>query len=142
MSAKIKSLISLLFLTFFALNAYAASPMGSWRTIDDQTGQPKSIIRIYTSGGTLNGTVTKLLSGATTKICSACSGNLKNRPIVGMTVMYGLRQSRSNPNEWSGGNIMDPKTGKIYRCSLKVSPDGRSMQVRGYIGISLLGRTQ
>jgi uncharacterized protein (DUF2147 family) len=139
----IKISITCLFILFqMCLAVYAGSPMGYWKTIDDVTGRPKAIIKISGSANYLSGTVVKLLPGAQ-KLCSPdCPGNLKNRPILGMTVMYGLKQSSSNPNEWSGGTIFDPKTGKQYRCMLTVSADGNSMEVRGYIGISLLGRSQ
>lgn len=121
---------------------YAASPMGYWETIDDVTGKPKGIIKISGSANDLSGTVVKLLPGAQ-KLCSPqCPGALKNKPILGMTVMYGLKQNPNNPNEWSGGTIFDPKTGQMYRCKLTVSEDGKTMDVRGYIGISLLGRSQ
>lgn len=143
MSTTIKRVLFSAFVTLqlIAVSAFAASPIGSWKTIDDKTGQVKSIVKIYASSGTLYGRVIKLFPGALT-VCSACSGNLKDKPILGMTVMYGLKQSQSNPNEWTGGNIMDPKTGKVYRCTITVSNDGRTLNVRGYVGISLLGRTQ
>jgi uncharacterized protein (DUF2147 family) len=129
------------FLSIIAVASYAASPIGYWKTIDDVTGNAKSIVKIEGSSSNLSGTVVKLFPGAMT-ICSACSGNLKDKPILGMTVMYGLKQNPDDTNEWSGGMIMDPKTGKIYRCSINVSTDGNKLEVRGYIGISLLGRSQ
>lgn len=137
----LKSVIAFCVLQLFAITCFAASPVGSWKTVDDKTGQVKSIVKISSSGGKLYGTVTKLYPGALT-ICSACSGNLKNKPILGMTVMYGLTQDSPNSNSWSGGRIMDPKSGSVYKCSLTVSADGKSMNVRGYIGVSLFGRSQ
>ena len=139
-----KSALACIILFLFQMSAFAGqapSPFGNWKTIDDKTGQVKSIVKISGTPGYLSATVVKLYPGALT-ICSACSGNLKNKPILGMTVMYGLKQNPSNLSEWSGGTIFDPKTGKVYSCSLKVAPDGRSMVVRGYIGVSLLGRSQ
>lgn len=137
----LKSIIAFCALQLFAISCFAASPIGSWKTIDDKTGQVKSIVKISSSSGMLYGTVTKLYPGALT-ICSACSGNLKDKPILGMTVMYGLKQDGPNSNSWSGGRIMDPKTGSVYKCSLTVSDDGKNLNVRGYIGVSLFGRTQ
>jgi uncharacterized protein (DUF2147 family) len=145
MSLKAKRFFISLFLALqmIAVSAFAAgvSPIGNWKTIDDKTGNAKSIVRISGSSGGISGTVVKLFPGALT-VCSACSGNLKDKPILGMTVMHGLKQDSSNPNEWSGGSIMDPKTGKVYRCTLTVSADGKTMTVRGYVGISLFGRSQ
>lgn len=124
-----------------SISALAASPMGNWKTIDDITGRPKSIVRISGSPSNLTGTVVKLFPGALTT-CTACSGSNKNKPIMGMRVMWGLKQNPKNPNEWTGGSIMDPKTGKVYRCMLTVSPSGSSMVVRGYLGVSMFGRSQ
>jgi uncharacterized protein (DUF2147 family) len=128
-------------LTIIAIPSYAASPLGYWKTIDDVTGNVKSIVKIEGSSSNLTGTVVKLFPGALT-VCSACSGNLKDKQILGMTVMYDLKQNSDDPNEWSGGTIMDPKTGRTYHCSLIVSADGNRLIVRGYIGFSLLGRSQ
>jgi uncharacterized protein (DUF2147 family) len=127
-------------LGMFAVSGFAASPVGSWKTVDDVTGKVKSIVSISGSSD-LSGSVVKLFPGALT-VCSACQGSLKNKPIMGMTIMQGLKQSSSNPNEWTGGTIMDPKSGKTYRCTITVSADGKELNVRGYIGVSLLGRSQ
>lgn len=139
-----KSALACIFIFLFQMSAFASqapSPYGNWKTIDDKTGQVKSIVKISGTPSYLSATVVKLYPGAMT-ICSACNGNLKNKPILGMTVMYGLKQNPSNLSEWSGGTIFDPKTGKVYSCSLKVAADGKTMVVRGYIGISLIGRSQ
>ena len=133
----------LLFLVFqlAAFASYAASPMGYWKTIDDVTGNVKSIVKIYGSPENLSGVVVKLFPGALT-ICTACEGKLKNKPIMGMVVMYRLKQNPNNPNEWSNGSIMDPKTGEVYHCTITVSDDSEKLEVRGYVGISLFGRSQ
>lgn len=141
MVTKLKLFTTFCLLQCVAITCFAASPVGYWKTIDDKTGQAKSILKVSNSGGQLYGTVVKLFPGALT-VCAECSGNLKNKPILGMTVMYGLRQDAPNSNSWSGGKIMDPKTGSVYRCSLSVADDGKTMNVRGYIGVSLFGRTQ
>jgi uncharacterized protein (DUF2147 family) len=141
----VKNFIKLIAITLLAAFSFsvfaAASPVGLWKNIDDVTGRPKGIIKVSGGPNNLTGRIVKLLPGAMT-ICSACSGNLKNKPILGMTVMWGLKQDPSNPTEWSGGSIMDPKNGKTYRCMLTVSPDGRTMEVRGYIGFSAFGTSQ
>lgn len=122
--------------------AFAASPIGYWKTVDDMTHQPKVIIKISGSPNYLSGKIVKLYPGAQ-KFCSSnCPGPLKNKSILGVTVMYGLKQNANNPNEWSGGSILDPKTGQVYRCMVTVSNNGNTLEVRGYVGISLLGRSQ
>jgi uncharacterized protein (DUF2147 family) len=137
------SLLSFFLFIFqtYAFAAQVASPYGYWKTVDDKTGKVKSVVSISGSPSYLSATVVKLYPGALT-VCSACSGNLKNKPILGMTVMYGLKQNPKNLYEWSGGSIFDPKTGKLYNCMLTVSPDGKTMVVRGYVGVSLFGRSQ
>lgn len=134
--------ISLVVATF----SYAASsPIGSWTTIDDVTHKPKSIINIYQSGRAIYGRVVKIYPRPgydQNEVCSACKGSLHNQRIVGMVVMQGLVQDVNNPSEWSGGSILDPLNGKTYRCTIKVSNDNRTLNVRGYVGISMFGRTQ
>jgi uncharacterized protein (DUF2147 family) len=136
----IKTALACLLVTL-AGSSFAASPMGYWKTIDDVTGNAKSIVRITGNATDLTGQVVKLFPGAMT-VCTACKGDLKDKPIQGMTVMYGLKQDASSPNEWSEGTILDPKSGDVYHCKLKVADDGKSMVVRGYVGISAFGRSQ
>jgi uncharacterized protein (DUF2147 family) len=122
--------------------ALAATPVGVWKTIDDETGKERSIVRISEVNGEVQGVVEQLFDfpGDDPKhLCDKCKGERKDKPIVGMTIIWGLKQ---NGKEWSGGEILDPKKGKIYRCKLTPSEDGRQLNVRGFIGVSLIGRTQ
>jgi uncharacterized protein (DUF2147 family) len=137
---KIFKIVAAGVLCILSVASYAASPIGYWKTIDDVTGSVKSIVKI-SGDSNLSGTIVKLFPGALT-VCRACNGNLKDKPILGMTIMTGLKQNPDDTNEWTGGSIMDPKTGKTYHCTLTVSGDGNQLEVRGYIGISLLGRSQ
>jgi len=134
---------------FFLSCAYAdhtrLSPVGYWQTLDDVTGKPNSILHIYQAENILYGKVVKafpLPGQDPSGICKACKGSKHNQRIVGMVIMQGLTQSTSNPAEWSGGEILDPVNGKTYRCSLTVVNKGNTLNARGYIGISLFGRTQ
>jgi uncharacterized protein (DUF2147 family) len=141
MSRKIFALI----LTFFALNAWAAtSPVGTWKTVDDVSGRVRSIVKITESGDhTLMGRILQTfpLPGVKPlKVCSACSGSLHDQPIIGMVILTGLHEGKDN--EWTGGEITDPTNGKTYHCTLKPNEDGSKLDVRGYIGFSLFGRTQ
>ena len=130
------------------LTAYAAianiqeSPVGLWKTIDDVTGQPKSILEITDEAGQLSGRVVKIYQdGDQNKLCTACEGSRHNQRILGMMIMNGLSATK-NLNEWGGGEILDPKSGKIYHCSMQLMDKGMKLKVRGYLGISLFGRSQ
>lgn len=135
------------FLLLPLTNAFAAnnSPLGYWKTIDDVTGKQKSIVKIYESGGALYGQVTRIWPRPgydENEVCSACTGSRHNQKIVGMVIMEGLKQDSSNPSQWTGGTIMDPLNGKFYRCTITLTNNGSQLNVRGYIGISLFGRSQ
>lgn len=116
------------------------SPVGLWETLDDATGKAMSRVEISERGGVLSGRIIQILEpGDPNPLCHACTGDLHERPIVGMTI---LRDLRPTGNRWSGGTILDPGNGKIYRVLLELEEGGRRLKVRGYIGVSLLGRTQ
>lgn len=119
------------------------SPVGFWKTIDDVSGRPKSIIQIWqTDNHILMGKVVKIfpkVGNDQTKLCTACKGNLHNQPIVGMTILSGLKLKQ---NQWSNGHIIDPENGKTYQCALHAVDGGKHLNVRGYIGLPLLGRSQ
>lgn len=136
-------------MTFFALlfgallTAQASeSPVGLWRTIDDKTGKEKSLIRIVETNGELHATIEKLFREPHEEPnpnCDKCPGERKNKPVIGMTIMTGLKKAGS---EFEGGEILDPANGKIYRCKIWTIEGGKKLNVRGFIGVSLLGRTQ
>jgi uncharacterized protein (DUF2147 family) len=115
------------------------TPVGRWKTIDDKTGKPKSIVQIYVENGRFFGRVEATLNPDARKVCDLCKDERKNQPIVGMVIMRGLSQ---HGDEYSGGDIVDPDNGSVYRCKLHLQDGGRELLVRGYIGISLLGRSQ
>jgi uncharacterized protein (DUF2147 family) len=116
-----------------------SSPVGQWTTVDDKTGAKRAVVTITESGGTLNGTIDKVYSQpGDSGICDKCPGAFKGKQIQGLRFLWGLKSEGNN--EWSGGSILDPKTGKIYK--VKATLEGNKLQVRGYLGMSLLGRTQ
>ncbi len=127
----------------FASTALAeASAVGRWTTIDDETGKPKSVVAIWEEGGKLFGKIEKLFRAPDedqNPKCVECDGELKDMPIVGMTI---LRDLEKDDDEWSGGTVLDPANGKTYSCTIAVEDGGKKLKVRGYMGISLLGRTQ
>ncbi len=119
-----------------------ASPAGSWRTVDDETGKVRSIVRIWEENGTFHGKIEKLFPDPgepADPVCERCEGIRKGRQIVGMTILWDL--SRKG-NEWSGGFILDPENGTVYRCSFALAEGGKKLKVRGYVGLPLFGRTQ
>ncbi len=134
-----RCLFFLLMIVFFSFSTNAQQLVGKWKTIDDETGKTKSIIQIYEQNGKFYGKIVELLLPEDKgKLCDKCSGTNKNKPIEGMVIMEGMNKDGDG---FSGGKIMDPKSGKTYKCSIEF--DGKdALKVRGFIGISLIGRTQ
>jgi uncharacterized protein (DUF2147 family) len=119
-----------------------ASPAGRWRTVDDKTGKERSVVVVSEVNGEYSGAVEQIFpfpDDDPQHRCTECVGDRKNKSVIGMKIMWGLKPKGS---EWSGGEILDPKNGKIYRCKMSLSEDGNKLNVRGYIGVSLIGRTQ
>lgn len=117
------------------------SPAGLWQTIDDASGKPRSLIRISEQNGEYSAVVEKGLLPTDTgdKVCDKCTDARKGQKIIGMTIAKGLKK---NGNQYDGGEILDPENGKLYKCKMKLDDTGNQLEVRGYIGISLLGRSQ
>lgn len=135
------------FMVAMATNAAAKNPpIGVWKTIDDINGKPKAIIEISeTPNQTLEGRILKVFSqpGQVQKeFCTACEGKRHNQRIIGLTILEHLKQNKEKADEWHDGEILDPKTGKIYHCNLRVTDNGQKLNVRGFIGLPLFGRTQ
>jgi uncharacterized protein (DUF2147 family) len=120
------------------------TPVGLWKSIDDASGKEKSLIRIVETDGVLSGKVERLLDPATKPDlrCEKCTDSRKDQPVVGMTVLRNVRQDASDKGLWGGGDILDPNEGKVYKVRLKPIDGGARLEVRGYIGMPLLGRTQ
>lgn len=118
-----------------------ATPVGTWRTVDDETHKPKSIVEVTEANGEVSGKVKEILQSdkGPNPICEDCTGERKNQPVLGMTILWGMKK---DGDVWEGGTILDPKNGKTYGCRLTPSADGKTMKVRGFIGFSFLGRTQ
>jgi uncharacterized protein (DUF2147 family) len=122
-----------------AIAAGSQSPVGNWTTIDDRTGEKRAVITISESGGVVSGVIDKVYpQPGDTGICEKCPGSFKGKKIQGIRFLWGLK--KIGDNEWGDGSILDPKTGKVYKA--KVTLDGNKLHVRGYLGVSLLGRTQ
>jgi uncharacterized protein (DUF2147 family) len=120
-----------------------ATPSGLWKTIDDETKAEKSFVRISESGGVYTGKVEKLVDPSKPDAkCSDCSDERKDKPIVGMTILRDIKPDPDDRGSWVGGDILDPNNGKVYKVRLKLADAGKKLDVRGYIGTPLLGRTQ
>lgn len=115
------------------------SPIGLWKTIDDKTGAPRAIVRIYEHDGKLFGKIASSFTpGAAGRVCAMCKDERKNQPILGLVI---IRNMKADDGEYDGGDILDPDSGSVYRCRMHVE-GGTRLVVRGYLGIPLLGRAQ
>jgi uncharacterized protein (DUF2147 family) len=118
----------------------AASPIGLWETIDDKTGKPTAVVEIFEKDARLFGRITEVLSSADAKsLCVACTDDRKNQPIIGMII---IRSLKTTGPDYSGGDILDPDSGSVYRCKMHLEKNGSELIVRGFIGLSLFGRSQ
>ena len=128
----------LFILTSISIYAQSSDIVGKWTTIDDMTGQPKSIVEINKkSDGTYYGKIFRLLQKPENDKCVNCKDDRKNKPLIGLEIIRNLKKSG---NEFTGGSITDPKSGKTYKCT--ITRNGDKLNVRGYVGFSLIGRTQ
>ena len=124
-----------------AAAAQSSTPVGLWKTVNEK-GEPEGLVRIIEVAGEFRATVEKVYSPPAPVAepkCLDCTGELRDKPVIGMQILRGLRW---DGEQYSGGEILDPNNGKFYRCLMRVVDDGRKLEVRGYIGISLFGRTQ
>ena len=132
-------------LSLLTLTAHAQmSPLGLWRSIDDESKQPKAEIRIsQTASGALSGVVERslLTTASTEPNCTLCTDDRKDKPKIGMEIIRGGQQGDGSA-VWEGGKILDPENGKNYSLRLTPIEGGKKLEVRGYLGMPLLGRTQ
>jgi len=123
-----------------SLGPSMGSPVGRWKTVDDATGKVKSIVNVRQQSGKLYGTIEVLFDPPVPHpTCYLCKGAKKDQPLIGLQVLWGFTQDGS---QWSGGHVLDPETGKVYRAALALEDGGARLRLRGYIGIPLLGRTE
>lgn len=126
---------------FLGVFAYSQSPIGVWKTVDDKTGKEKSHVKIYeTQSGKLQAEVVKILTpGKENAKCTDCKGAKKDQPIKGMVILWGME--KDGENKWDDGRILDPNSGKEYSCKMQLK-NNNTLEVRGYMGVPTLGRTQ
>ncbi len=118
-----------------------SSPVGMWHTISDVDGKPRGIVEIREEKGVFIGTARGTLrkDEPVNATCDKCPGARKGKPIEGMDILTGLR---ANGDEWTGGEVLDPDTGKVYKAKIKLADGGKKLVLRGFIGFSLIGRSQ
>jgi len=135
-------LISLLALHVGSAYAEAVPIVGLWKQIDEESEKPRSLIRIRAHDGRIQGVIEQIFpepGEPDDPRCDQCSGWRKNKPLVGLQIISGMRGDHL---QYDGGEILDPETGQIYRCKMELIADGHRLQVRGYVGLALFGRSQ
>jgi len=120
------------------------TPAGLWKTIDDSTKVEKSQVRISEANGVFTGRIEKILDpeAKPDAVCDECTGERKGKPILGMSIISGIKKNAETDGLWDGGTILDPNNGKTYKLRLRPSEDGKKLEVRGYIGAPMFGRSQ
>ena len=124
-----------------APNARLSSPVGTWHTVSDVDGKPRGVVEIREEKGVFIGAARGTLRQGepANPTCDRCQGDRKGKPIMGMDILTGLHADGA---EWTGGEILDPDTGKVYKAKVKLIDGGKKLVLRGFIGISLIGRSQ
>lgn len=137
------SLVSLFSLNLaLAQTADLSSPTGLWTQVDDETNKPRSLIRIEKQNDEYVGFIEKIFplpNEEPREFCTECEGDKKDKPLIGLQILWGLKE---RGKKFEGGKILDPKNGTEYRCKMELIDGGKKLKVRGFVGISLLGRSQ
>ncbi len=119
------------------------TPVGYWKTIDDKTGKPRSIVKIFEANGELHGRIEKLLdvpSGAKAPSCDKCPGDKKGKPVLGLEFLWGFKRDGAN---WGEGAVLDPEEGKVYKANLELLDGGKRLKLFGFVRVLVkIGRSQ
>ncbi len=124
------------------LRANDPSAVGLWEQVDEKSGRPESWFKIAERNGVYEGTIVKIFhrpGDDENWVCEKCEGAEKGAPVLGLKLIKGMRRTGKG---YENGTIMDPRDGTVYRALMNLSPDGQKLEVRGYLGISLFGRSQ
>ena len=121
-----------------------ATPVGLWKTIDDKTKKERTLIRIVDTGGTFSGKIEKRLDpdAKPSDTCDKCADDRKDQPIQGLQLIRGITKNASTENRWDGGTVIDPEDGKVYKARMTPIEGGKKLELRAYIGVPMIGRTQ
>jgi len=133
-----KLILSIVIFFIFQVS-FSQTIFGKWKTVDDETGMENGIVEIYEKAGKVYGRIIEILEKEKKHLkCEICEGEDKNKPVLGLVIIKGLKKKG---DFYEGGKVTDPKNGKSYHC--KMTLEGKDkLIVRGYIGISLFGRSQ
>ena len=115
---------------------------GVWKQIDPESGKVGALVTFTESGGVFKGSFSKLYLDSgddPNPLCRKCPGSQRGKPLLGLVFIDGMRRSGS---KYDGGTILDPETGTSYSANMKLSPDGNTLTVHGYVGIPLFGQSQ
>lgn len=117
-----------------------ATPIGVWHTVDDATGRPRAVIEVIERNDVVVAIIRgSLVPGEPPRVCAKCPGDRRDQPLVGLEMIRNVRRDGAT---WGGGELLDPDNGKTYRVKLTPSADGRTLDVRAYVGLPAFGRTQ
>ena len=134
-----KKIIFTLVFTIGALTINAQTIFGKWHSTNDETGKVDSVIEMYEKDGKAYAKIIEIKNeDRKNAVCDLCEGSNKNKPILGLEILTGLEK---DDNEWSGGEILDPRNGKVYKCYIELVKPNK-LKLRGYVGFSLLGKTR
>ena len=120
------------------------TPVGLWKTIDDKTKKERTLIRIVDTGGTLSGKIEKRLDpdAKAGDVCDKCADDRKDQPLQGLQLIRGITKNANTENRWDGGTVIDPEDGKVYKARMTPIDGGKKLELRAYIGVPMIGRTQ
>ena len=145
MRRRVLAIVTIASLSASALGAFAEpTAAGLWEQVDEKTGSAESWFNIIEKDGVYTGTVVKMFQKSgdpppESLRCTKCEGAEKDAPVLGLALIKGMKR---NGLKYEGGTIMDPRDGTVYRALMNVSPDGKQLEVRGYLGIAIVGRSQ
>lgn len=123
----------------FTISINAQTIFGKWNSKNDETGKVDSVIEVYEKNGKAYAKIIEIKDPERqNSVCTECEGKNKGKKILGLNILTGLEK---DDDEWSGGKILDPRNGKIYKCFIKLEGANR-LKIRGYVGFSLLGKTK
>lgn len=125
-------------LFLFSISMNSQTIFGKWHSTNEETGKVDSVIEVYEKNGKAFAKVVEIKNpNRKNALCDLCQGKNKNKPILGLNILTGLEK---DDDEWSGGKILDPRNGKVYKCYIKLE-DPNKLKIRGYIGFALIGKT-
>ena len=139
-----KTIFGIICIALFSSSTMAENIVGTWRYMDDKTGEAKGLVKIeQQANGTYAGTALKATPRAgyiPKEFCTNCPAPYTNKPIIGMQVISGLKTE--DQINYTNGKIIDPVSGKVYRLKGRISTNGKKLFLRGYMGVSAVGRNQ